>query len=140
MPEGLPNCLAGFSFVFTGSFMELGRDEMLDFAKRYGAKVVSVPSKRTSFVVLGDNPGPSKIEKAKEHHLKCLTEEQFYKLVKSQPAKTDEGHPLPNQPLLDHPPPKAAPKELLAEAASKLQKMPDRDSSYSFPPCNLPLC
>jgi replication factor C subunit 1 len=100
VPDGLPNCLAGFSFVFTGEFSELGREEIADLAKRYGGKVVSAPSKRTSFVVVGANPGPGKIEKIKGYNLKALSEEQFYKLIENQPAKTEEGHVFPEQPLV----------------------------------------
>lgn len=122
IPDGLPNCLAGFSFVFTGNFNELGREEISDLAKKYGGKVVSAPSKRTSFVVVGENPGPGKIEKIKDYQLKCLTEEQFYKLIESQPAKTDEGHILAEQPLIP-PARKYEPQKLTS--ISKLKEIND---------------
>ena len=62
IPIGANNCLAGLSFVFTGQNQTLGRDEGTALVKRYGGKVMSAPSKKTSFVVLGTDAGPKKLQ------------------------------------------------------------------------------
>jgi replication factor C subunit 1 len=37
IPEGVPGCLEGLTFVFTGELESLGRDDATELAKRYGA-------------------------------------------------------------------------------------------------------
>ncbi|ORY34194.1 hypothetical protein BCR39DRAFT_188440, partial [Naematelia encephala] len=66
VPEGAPECLAGLTFVFTGELESLGREESQELAKRYGGKVTTAPSKKTSYVIVGENAGPSKVKKIKE--------------------------------------------------------------------------
>ncbi|KAM0682981.1 DNA replication factor C complex subunit Rfc1 [Mitosporidium daphniae] len=89
--EGKENCLLGLTFVFTGNFAQLNREEIQDLSKRYGGKVTSAPSGKTSFIVVGDDPGPGKIEKAKQLGLSLLNEEQFYKLIQTMPRRSEHG-------------------------------------------------
>jgi hypothetical protein len=42
VPEGVPDCLLGLSFVFTGEFSAFSREEAIDIANRYGGYVVSL--------------------------------------------------------------------------------------------------
>jgi BRCT domain type II-containing protein len=56
-PIGAPNCLSGMTFVFTGDLKSLSREDSSDIVKRYGGKVTSAPSGKTSFVVVGQDPG-----------------------------------------------------------------------------------
>lgn len=87
IPEGAPNGLADLAFLFTGDLSSLTRDTATDLVKRYGGRVVSAPSKKTSWVVLGDNPGPSKMEKVKALGLPTLDEDGFLDLIrKSNPS------------------------------------------------------
>ncbi|KAJ6551533.1 replication factor RFC1 C terminal domain-containing protein [Mycena capillaripes] len=81
VPDGAPNCLAGLSFVFTGELSSFSREEAVDIAKRFGARVVGQPSSKTDFVVLGDNAGPSKLAAIKKHGLVTLDEDAFLKLI-----------------------------------------------------------
>ena len=81
IPEGEPNCLAGLSFVFTGELSSLSRDEAVDLAKRYGGRVVGQPSSKTSFVVVGDNAGPSKLAAIDKHKLRKINEDEFLNLI-----------------------------------------------------------
>ncbi|KAH0839521.1 putative replication factor C, large subunit [Lanmaoa asiatica] len=76
-----PDCLLGLSFVFTGELSSFSRDESIDLAKRYGGRVTLQPSSKTSFVVLGDNAGPSKLAAIKKHGLKTLSEDDFLALI-----------------------------------------------------------
>ncbi|KAF8346709.1 replication factor RFC1 C terminal domain-containing protein [Amanita rubescens] len=91
VPEGEPNCLAGLAFVFTGELSSFSRDEAVDIAKRYGARVTLQPSSKTSFVVLGDNAGPAKLAAIKKHGLKTLSEDEFLNLIATRKTgKLDE--------------------------------------------------
>jgi replication factor C subunit 1 len=91
IPEGAENCLLGMSFVFTGELTSIGRDEATDLVKRYGGRVVGAPSSKTSFVVLGEDPGPSKLEKIKKFNLKQLDEDGFLALIRdSKPQKVED--------------------------------------------------
>ncbi|KAI0689101.1 DNA replication factor C large subunit [Cytidiella melzeri] len=76
-----PNCLAGLSFVFTGELTAFSREEAVDLAKRFGGRVVSQPSSKTSYVVLGTDAGPSKLAAIKKHGLQTLDEDGFLNLI-----------------------------------------------------------
>lgn len=65
--------LAGLSFVLTGELVHHSRDEMKKLIEDKGGKVVGSVSKKTSYVVAGENPG-SKLEKAKELGVAVLDE------------------------------------------------------------------
>lgn len=86
MPQGEENCLAGLTFVFTGQLQTLGRDQGQSLVKQYGGKVTAGPSKKTSYVVLGEDAGPRKLETIKQHGLKVINEEGLFELIKRLPA------------------------------------------------------
>ena len=65
------NKLSGLSFVITGSFEEMTRDEISKLIESNGGKVSSSISKKTSYLVLGVDPG-SKLDKAKEFEIKTI--------------------------------------------------------------------
>src|SRR5207247_10378709 len=72
--------LAGKSFVFTGRLANRSREEAGELVIQHGGKVSSSVSKKTSYVVVGTDPG-SKYEKAKELGVTILTEAEFEKLL-----------------------------------------------------------
>ncbi|KAJ0124961.1 replication factor c subunit 1 [Diaporthe amygdali] len=86
IPEGEENCLTGMSFVFTGQLKTLGRDEGQSLVKRLGGKVTGAPSSKTTFVVLGDDAGPSKLRKIQEHGIKTIDENGLFDLIRKAPA------------------------------------------------------
>ena len=86
LPSGAENCLAGLSFVFTGQLQRLGRDQGQNLVKQYGGKVTTAPSKKTSFVVLGEDAGPKKLETIKQHNLKVVNEDGLFALIAKLPA------------------------------------------------------
>lgn len=85
-PTGEDNCLAGLSFVFTGQLSTLGRDQGSALVKQYGGKVMSAPSKKTSYVILGEDAGPKKLETIKAHNLKVINEQGLFELIRRLPA------------------------------------------------------
>lgn len=70
------------TFVFTGELQTLTRNQAAQMLEKFGAKESSSVSKKTSYVVVGANPG-SKYQKAQELKIQILTEEQFLKLLES---------------------------------------------------------
>ncbi len=72
--------LEGKSFVFTGGLANRSREEAGEIVKQHGGTVVSSVSKKTSYVVVGTDPG-SKYDKAKELSVPILTEAEFEKLI-----------------------------------------------------------
>lgn len=73
------NNLADKIFVLTGSLSKLSRDEATEKLEQSGAKVSSSVSKKTSYVVVGENPG-SKYQKAVELGIKILDEDELIAL------------------------------------------------------------
>ena len=85
-PEGAENCLAGLTFVFTGLLQHLQRDDAQNLVKKYGGKVTGAPSTKTSYVVLGSDAGPKKLETIRKHNLKTINEEGLFALIEKLPA------------------------------------------------------
>ncbi len=77
---GAGQALAGLSMVFTGTLPTLDRDEAKELAHAAGANIASSVSKKTDYVVLGENAG-SKADKAAELGVKTINEAEFLKLL-----------------------------------------------------------
>ncbi|OON79683.1 NAD-dependent DNA ligase LigA [Streptomyces tsukubensis] len=75
-----PRPLAGLTVVVTGTLVHYTRDGAKDALQNLGAKVTGSVSKKTSFVVVGDNPG-SKYDKAMQAKVPVLNEEGFTVLL-----------------------------------------------------------
>lgn len=73
--------LKGLTFVLTGEMEGISRDEAKDKIRALGGDISESVSKKTSYVVVGKNPG-SKYDKAKSLGVKILKEEDFLKLTK----------------------------------------------------------
>jgi DNA ligase (NAD+) len=70
--------LKGTAWVITGTLESLGRDEAKDKIRALGGDVSESVSKKTTYVVVGENPG-SKADKAKKLGVETLDEQQFLK-------------------------------------------------------------
>ena len=79
VPSG-PRPLAGKTFVLTGTLVTLSRDAATELVHRRGGQVVGSVSKKTSYVVVGENPG-SKGADAKRLGVATLDEAEFLKLL-----------------------------------------------------------
>ena len=53
----------GQTFVITGILESIEREEAADLIQRYGGKVTQSVSKKTSYVIMGQDPGESKLSK-----------------------------------------------------------------------------
>ncbi len=79
--------LAGKTFVLTGTLTSMTRDQAGDLIRQKGGSVTGSVSKKTSFVIAGDEPGGSKMDGAAKHNVPVLNEDQFVELVEA--PKTD---------------------------------------------------
>lgn len=69
--------LEDLKLVFTGSLEGYSRQELTELMEKHGADVTSSVSSETDYVVVGENPGETKIEDAEEHEVEELREEDF---------------------------------------------------------------
>lgn len=72
--------VTGKTFVFTGTLSQFTRDEAQALVEKYGGKSASSVSKKTDYVVVGENAG-SKAETARRLGLKILSETEFLELI-----------------------------------------------------------
>lgn len=91
LPIGNDNCLAGLKFVFTGQLQQLGREQGQALVKQYGGHVMTAPSRNTSFVVLGQDAGPKKLETIDKLGIKVINEEGLFALISKLPANGGSG-------------------------------------------------
>lgn len=96
VPQGKPGCLAGLVFVVTGVLETIEREEANSLIKHCGGRVTSSVSRNTSYVVVGDEPGPAKIEKATKLNVKQLTEDGLFDLIRTKSGLSDSLEILPN--------------------------------------------
>ena len=74
--------LSGLKFVITGTLSHHTRNEMKEIIENLGGSTSESVSKKTTYLVAGENPG-SKYEKAQKFGIKILTEEMLEKLINS---------------------------------------------------------
>ena len=79
--EPVGDKLAGKSFVVSGVFEQFGREEIKNFIKKNGGKVVSTVSAKTDFLLAGDKTGPSKIAKAEKHQTSVISEQNLLQML-----------------------------------------------------------
>ena len=78
-PKG--TSLEGKSIVISGVFAHHSRDEYKDLIEREGGKNVGSISKKTSFVLAGENMGPSKREKCEKLGIPMISEDEFLGMI-----------------------------------------------------------
>ena len=86
----LSNILEGQSIVISGVFAVHSRDEYKDIIEKHGGKNVGSISKKTSFILAGENMGPSKLEKAQKLGIKIMNENEFLSLIATSEDKAVE--------------------------------------------------
>lgn len=79
--SGQTQKLAGQIIVISGVFTHHSRDEYKSLIERNGGKNSGSISSKTSFILAGDNMGPSKLEKANKLGIKIVNEDDFLKLI-----------------------------------------------------------
>ncbi len=79
--KAISSKLSGMSIVISGVFSHFSRDELKKLIEQHGGKNVSSISKKTTFVVSGENMGPSKLQKAEKLNIPILSEDEFIKKI-----------------------------------------------------------
>lgn len=77
-----PKPLAGLNFVVTGVF-DAGRKHIEEMIPQYGGSLKSAVSKKTNYLVAGQDVGRTKIEKAAACGTKVISEKEFFELIAS---------------------------------------------------------
>ncbi|MBQ8051068.1 MAG: NAD-dependent DNA ligase LigA [Bacteroidaceae bacterium] len=73
--------LAGQSIVISGVFAHHSRDEYKALIEKHGGKNVGSISGKTSFILAGENMGPSKLEKAQKLGIRIVGEDEFLSMI-----------------------------------------------------------
>ena len=79
--QGRTDKLAGKKIVISGVFAKHSRDEYKAMIEQHGGKNVSSISSATSFVLAGENMGPSKLEKAQKLGVPIINEDEFLAML-----------------------------------------------------------
>ena len=80
--ENQTNKLNGQVFVVSGVFHQMSREELKKAIEDNGGKVSSSISKKTNFIIAGDNMGPSKLTKAQDLGITIISEQDFIDKVR----------------------------------------------------------
>ncbi len=73
--------LAGKTFVISGVFAKHSRDEYKNMIEAYGGKNAGSISKKTDYVLAGENMGPAKLEKAGKLGIPIISEDDFLRMI-----------------------------------------------------------
>lgn len=84
--EVVDSVLQGKTVVVTGTLPTLGRKEAAELIEKYGGKVSGSVSKKTDYVLAGENAG-SKLTKARELGVSVITEEQLQDMLNKKTAE-----------------------------------------------------
>jgi len=80
VPAG--NALEGKTIVISGAFVHHSREEYKEMIESHGGKNVGSISKKTSFVLAGENMGPAKLEKCTKLGIPIVSEDEFLAMLK----------------------------------------------------------
>lgn len=93
--------LAGQSVVISGVFQHHSRDEYKLIIEQHGGKNVGSISGKTSFILAGDNMGPSKLQKAEKLGVRIMSEDEFLEMIpdtEKENAGTENSAPASKTP------------------------------------------
>lgn len=79
------NALEGKTIVISGTFSHHSREEYKEMIERNGGKNVGSISKKTSFVLAGENMGPSKLDKCQKLGIPIVSEDEFLRQYSGRP-------------------------------------------------------
>ncbi|KAI9137395.1 replication factor RFC1 C terminal domain-containing protein [Paraphysoderma sedebokerense] len=90
IPEGEPNCLHGLTFVLTGELSSITREDTTELIKRHGGRVTSAVSGKTSYLIVGEQPGETKLKKAQTLKVKQIDEDELFNLIRKSKGVSED--------------------------------------------------
>lgn len=120
--------MANLSFVMSGLFVSLERDEAADLVKKYGGRVTTSLSKKTNYFVVGDDAGLAKLAKAEDLRVPTLTEDDLLDLIRKKSGLFVKQSPK-KEPKNERPQFESKVKALMEE-----HKSPKKELSASVKP------
>jgi replication factor C subunit 1 len=124
VPSGPPECLLGKTFVVTGIPPSITREDMEDLIKRHGGRVTSAVSGKTSFLVVGNEPGQTKVDKAKKMKTPQIDEDGLFDMISSANGANGSSEAA-SAPAAPAPAPKKEAKPVVkSEPSIKLEDKP----------------
>ena len=73
--------LVGKTFIISGVFEKFSRDELSEIIQANGGKILSSISSKLTYLVAGDNMGPSKLEKAQKLNIPIISDDELLRLI-----------------------------------------------------------
>ncbi|MBO5618954.1 MAG: NAD-dependent DNA ligase LigA [Paludibacteraceae bacterium] len=80
-PSAASHRLDGMSIVISGTFAQHSRDEYKEMIEQNGGKNTGSVSKKTSFILAGENMGPEKLKKAESLGIRLVSEKEFLEMI-----------------------------------------------------------
>ncbi|XP_060516743.1 replication factor C subunit 1 [Cylas formicarius] len=81
LPKGKKECLKNLTFLRTGVLDSLESQEFDNLVVEHGGKTVHSVSKKVNFIVVGEEPGPAKLEKARNYNIIEISEDEFLDMI-----------------------------------------------------------
>src|SRR5690606_9991128 len=75
------NKLSGKSFLISGVFENMSRNELKAMIEENGGKILSSISGNLDFLVAGENMGPAKLTKAKKLNIRLISADELIKMI-----------------------------------------------------------
>ncbi|RLU25150.1 hypothetical protein DMN91_003242 [Ooceraea biroi] len=85
IPKGAINCLAGVTFLITGVFDSLERNEADELIQKYGGRTVNAVSGKVNYIIVGDEAGPAKLAKASSLGIEQISEDDLLEMIRTRP-------------------------------------------------------
>lgn len=85
--EEIPQTLAGLTFVITGTLPSLSRDQATALIERHGGKVTGSVSSNTDYLLVGEDPGGTKYNKARELGVPMIREAELLGMIEKASAR-----------------------------------------------------
>jgi DNA ligase, NAD-dependent len=80
--ESISQKLKGYTFVISGSFQSISREDLKELIEKHGGKNLAAVSRNVSYLVAGEKIGPAKLKKATELGVTIVYEDEFFNLIK----------------------------------------------------------
>jgi DNA ligase (NAD+) len=85
--------LEGLTFVISGVFSKMSRDEAKDLIEAHGGKCSGSVSSKTNYLLAGDGMGPAKLEKATQLGVKIISEDDLIAMIGENTSETQTSVP-----------------------------------------------